>query len=118
MPLLGTLVEATNKIMGMLGGPLLGVFLLGMLTKRATSTGALLGAFFGSMALAYVVFETKVSFMWYALLGCIATFILGYLFSLATGRPTAEQIQGLVYRPAMAAPDEEPETDETPTTAE
>ena len=36
MPLLGTLIEATNKIMGMLGGPLLGVFLLGMLTKRAT----------------------------------------------------------------------------------
>lgn len=91
MPLLGTLIEATNKIMGMLGGPLLGVFLLGMLTKRATSQGALLGAFFGSLLLAFVVFQTKVSFLWYALIGCVATFVLGYLFSLATGRPKAEE---------------------------
>jgi SSS family transporter len=90
MPLLGTLVEATNKIMGMLGGPLLGVFLLGMLTRRATSQGALLGAFFGSLLLAFVVFQTKVSFVWYALIGCVATFVLGYLFSLATGQPEAE----------------------------
>ncbi len=91
MPLLGTLIEATNKIMGMLGGPLLGVFLLGMLTKRATSRGALLGAFFGSLLLAFVVFETKVSFLWYAAIGCVATFVLGYVFSLATGQPEAEE---------------------------
>lgn len=88
MPLLGTLIEATNKIMGMLGGPLLGVFLLGMVTKRATSQGALLGAFLGSLLLAYVVFNTEVSFLWYALIGCAATFVLGYLFSLPTGQPT------------------------------
>ncbi len=91
MPLLGTLIEATNKIMGMLGGPLLGVFLLGMLTKRATSRGALLGAFFGSLLLAFVVFQTKVSFLWYAAIGCVATFFLGYVFSLATGQPEAEE---------------------------
>lgn len=91
MPLLGTLIEATNKIMGMLGGPLLGVFLLGMLTKRTTSQGALLGAFFGSMLLAFVVFQTKVSFLWYALIGCLATMVLGYLFSLATGQAHAEE---------------------------
>jgi len=91
MPLLGTLIEATNKIMGMLGGPLLGVFLLGMVTKRATSQGALLGAFLGSLLLAFVVFNTEVSFLWYELIGCAATFVLGYLFSLATGQPHAEE---------------------------
>lgn len=106
MPLMGTLIEATNKIMGMLGGPLLGVFLLGMLTKRANSQGTLLGAFFGSLLLAYVVFQTKVSFVWYALIGCVATVVLGYLFSLATGKPTAAQIDGLVYRPGLAPPAE------------
>lgn len=91
MPLLGTLIEATNKIMGMLGGPLLGVFLLGMVTKRANSQGALLGAFVGSLLLAFVVFNTDVSFLWYALIGCVATFVLGYLFSLATGPAHAEE---------------------------
>lgn len=88
MPLLGTLVEATNKIMGMLGGPLLGVFLLGMLTKRTTAPGALLGAFFGSLVLAFVVFETSVSFTWYALIGCLATMLLGFLFSYITSQPS------------------------------
>ena len=108
MPLLGTLVEATNKIMGMLGGPLLGVFLLGMLTKRTNSVGALMGAFFGSLALAYVVFSTEVSFLWYAAIGCAATMILGYVFSLVTGPVLREKIEGLVYRPGVrSGPPEE-----------
>ena len=84
-------------IMGMLGGPLLGVFLLGMLSRRANSTGSLLGAFFGSVALAYIVFATKVSFLWYAAFGCLATMLLGYLFSLATGPTPKESTEGLVF---------------------
>ncbi len=107
MPLLGTLVEATNKIMGMLGGPLLGVFLLGMLSRRVNSSGALLGAFFGSIALAYVVFATKVSFMWYAAFGCLGTMAFGYLFSFATGRVPREKIEGLVFSWSLARTAEE-----------
>lgn len=107
MPYLGTLVEATNRIMGMLGGPLLGVFLLGMLNRRATAQGTLLGAFFGAVGLAYVVFNTDVSFMWYALFGCVGTFILGSLFSLATGTPPAQKVDGLVYSPGMAVAEPE-----------
>jgi len=109
MPRLGTLVEATNKIMGMLGGPLLGVFLLGMLSRRANSTGSLLGAFFGSVVLAYIVLATKVSFLWYAAFGCLVTMLLGYLFSLATGPTPKESTEGLVYRP----PQREPKQDDT-----
>jgi sodium-coupled monocarboxylate transporter 8/12 len=37
---LGTLVEASNKIGGLLGGPLLGVFFLGVLSRREWSGGA------------------------------------------------------------------------------
>lgn len=97
MPLLGTLVEATNKIMGLLGGPLLGVFLLGMLTRRATATGTLLGAFFGSVGLAAAAFGTKLDALWFAAFGCVGTFVLGYLFSLATGSPAVEKLRGLVF---------------------
>jgi len=91
MPHLGTLIEATNKIMGMLGGPLLGVFLLGIVTKRSTSGGTLLGALVGSAFLAYVIYATKVSFLWYALIGCVVTFVLGYVFSLVT-KPATEKV--------------------------
>ncbi len=99
VPLLGTLIEATNKIMGIFGGPLLGVFLLGLLTRRATSRGALLGGLVGSAALAYVVFATKVSFMWYAAFGTIATFALGYVFSLLEPAPARDKTDGLVWSP-------------------
>ncbi len=99
VPLLGTLIEATNKIMGIFGGPLLGVFLLGLLTKRATSRGTLRGGLAGSAALTYVVFATNVSFMWYAAFGTIATFILGYAFSLLEPAPAREKTEGLVWTP-------------------
>ncbi len=99
MPLMGTLVEATNKIMGLLGGPLLGVFLLGMLTKRANAQGTLLGAFVGSVGLTALAFGAKIDALWFSAFGCVGTFVLGYLFSLATGHPAMEKLQGLVYSP-------------------
>ncbi|MDQ3624734.1 MAG: sodium/solute symporter, partial [Verrucomicrobiota bacterium] len=40
---LGTLLEASNKIIGLVGGPLLGLFFLGILVRRATARGALIG---------------------------------------------------------------------------
>ncbi len=88
---LGTLVEASNKVMGLLGGPLLGIFFLGILTRRATGPGTLIGAVIGSSCLYYVAFHTEVSFLWYATFGMIVTMIVGYLASLLFPPPTAEQ---------------------------
>src|SRR6185312_4725296 len=40
---LGTLLEASNSVISLVGGPLLGLFLLGILVPRATARGALAG---------------------------------------------------------------------------
>ncbi|MEO6808889.1 MAG: sodium/solute symporter, partial [Isosphaeraceae bacterium] len=40
---LGTLLEASNSVIGLVGGPLLGLFFLGMLVRRCTARGALVG---------------------------------------------------------------------------
>jgi Na+/proline symporter len=84
---LGTLLEATNKIMGLFGGPLLGVFFLGVLARRANGPGALIGALIGGVAGTLVAFSNDwfsypISFMWIAFSAATVTFAVGWLASL------------------------------------
>jgi sodium-coupled monocarboxylate transporter 8/12 len=103
---LGTLVEASNKAMGLVGGPLLGLFLLGMFSRRANATGAIVGWFAGVLVLLPVCFLTKTSFLWYAMLGCVVTYVVGLACSLLLPPPPARQIDGLVV--GMPGPADQP----------
>ncbi len=87
---LGTLLEATNKVIGLVGGPLLGLFLLGILLKRATARGALIGWVAGLVLTLWVCFGTNISFLWYAMIGCLTTMVIGFAtswFEPAPGAP-------------------------------
>ena len=79
---LGTLLEASNSVIGLVGGPLLGIFFLGIFTRRVTARGALLGWLAGVGVLLAVWLATNVSFIWYTLIGCGSTLIAGCLVSL------------------------------------
>ncbi|MFM8619860.1 MAG: sodium:solute symporter family transporter [Opitutaceae bacterium] len=105
---LGTLLEATNKIISLVGGPLIGLFLLGMITARTTARGALIGWVAGFGATLWIAFGTKVSFLWWAATGTIVTCTAGYLSSLLEPPPADKQLDGLTWsrRPAREA--EEP----------
>ncbi len=86
VPHLGTIIQAVVTIMGLFGGPLLGVFLLGALSRRATGSGALLGAIFGAAAGAAVAFSrqlfaVEISFMWISFASTVVTYMIGQLFS-------------------------------------
>jgi Na+/proline symporter len=76
---MGSIVEAAMVVIGFFSGPLLGMFLLGMLSMRANSTGAILGALAGFMV-TYLV-RNHVSFIWIAVTGCVPAVLFGYLFS-------------------------------------
>ncbi len=93
---LGTLAEASVKGIGLVGGPLLGLFLLGMLFKRANVQGAVLGWFAGVIVLVPVCFATRISFFWYASIGCAATIITGLITSSFFPKPTVQQLDDLV----------------------
>ncbi|MGQ9729965.1 MAG: sodium:solute symporter family transporter [Candidatus Zipacnadales bacterium] len=95
---LGTLVEASNKAIGLVGGPLIGLFLLGMTTRRANDKGALLGWGAGLAVLIPLCFCTKVSFLWYALVGCVVTYGVGWIVSLFFAPPRDEQLEGLIVQ--------------------
>jgi len=72
------------KVIGLFGGPLCGVFLLGMLSKRANTTGVVAGLIFGVTAVAYVQTTTAVSYLLHAAVGIAGFMFAGYLISLIT----------------------------------
>lgn len=92
---LGTLLEASNKVMGLVGGPVLGLFLLGMLFKRTNAPGAVIGWLAGVGVLIPVCFHSDVSFLWYTLIGLIATLLAGWSTSWLFPPPLARQLNDL-----------------------
>ena len=76
------MLEKGLTIASLAYGGLLGVFLLGILTRRARQTGAILGMLCG-LALNICIWGfTRIAWTWYVTLGAIATFVVGYLASL------------------------------------
>jgi len=65
-------------------GALLGVFLMGVLTKRATQNGAIVGMVVGLITMVGVSTYTHVAFTWYVLIGTAVTFSVGMLASERT----------------------------------
>lgn len=112
---LGTLLEATNKVISLVGGPLLGLFFLGMFTTRANARGVLIGwgagfaimlgvSFAGTIAphftgdlAAALAWVGRISFLWWTLIGMGTTMVTGYLCSLPGTPPSPQQLDGLTW---------------------
>lgn len=76
----GTVLEAGLTIASVLYGALLGVFLLGVLTKRPGEWSAIIGMSAGWAAT--LLLRSQVAYTWYVIIGSITTFAVGYLTSL------------------------------------
>ncbi len=77
----GRVVEVGLQIASVAYGALLGVFLLGVLTKRATQRGAMVGMLFGFSVDLYLWRWTHVPWTWWVMIGSIVTFAVGYVSS-------------------------------------
>jgi SSS family solute:Na+ symporter len=119
----GELYQAANKILSAFFGPLLGIFLLGMFSKRASSAGVIIGAvtgiatslFFSFFSEApwlqeacgrifgtqFVAFFREVSWAWPSSFGIVAVVVVGYLASLVLPSQRTDQ-PPLTYRRVMA----------------
>jgi SSS family solute:Na+ symporter len=80
-------------------GCLLGVFLLGVVTERASERGAIVGMLFGFALNIYLWLFTGVAFTWYVVFGSMATFLVGYFASwlmpqASPGQPAFQSVQG------------------------
>ena len=83
----GRALEVGLSIASVAYGCLLGVFLLGVLTRRATESGAIVGMLLGFLLNLYLWLFTRVPFTWYVAAGCIATFATGYAASALLPKP-------------------------------
>ncbi|MGB6943567.1 MAG: sodium:solute symporter [Bryobacteraceae bacterium] len=86
----GSVLEAGLAIASILYGSLLGVFLLGLLTKRVQQTSAMIAMIAGLALMIYIRFETGIAFTWYVVIGTAATFSTGYVMSLFLREPSNE----------------------------
>jgi len=78
----GSLIEVVNKFGSFFYGSMLGVFALAIGTKRATGRGAFWGMLCGLASVAVVSNLTKISFLWYNVIGCVVVVAVGMLLSL------------------------------------
>src|SRR5262249_33324486 len=78
----GSLIEVVNKFGSFFYGSMLGVFVLAIGTKRATGRGAFWGMLCGLASVAVVSNLTKISFLWYNLIGCVVVLAVGMSLSL------------------------------------
>ena len=101
--------------MGYFAGGLLGLFLLGMLTKRANGHGAFIGAITGTLVVLMVtendfplprIYEwlgrEPIPFIWSTGVGLIVTVVVGYLISLAGRRPSPERLENTTFQRTAA----------------
>jgi SSS family transporter len=77
----GRVVEAGLQIASVAYGALLGVFLLGVLTKRANQSGAMIGMLFGLATELCLWLWTPVPWTWYVAVGTVVTFFVAYAAS-------------------------------------
>lgn len=97
----GTVMETCMTVIGFFTGPLLAMFLLGVLTTRTNQPGLLLGAVAGIAASA-LTYTQGVSWLLWGPSGCGVTLVAGYLLSYFFPAPARETIELLtVWAPAQ-----------------
>jgi Na+(H+)/acetate symporter ActP len=77
----GRVVEVGLQIASVAYGALLGAFLLGVLTRKANQTGAMIGMLCGFGIDLYLWLGTKVPWTWWVMIGTGVTFSVGWLAS-------------------------------------
>lgn len=121
----GEIFAIMIELVNTFGAPLLGVFLLGMFTRRMTGAAAVLALIAGTLFTVYLMLmsrfealaaiawpmQERLSGVWTVTFGVAFTLVVGYLASFVLGRPkTKLELRGLVVglgTPGILSTDEE-----------
>jgi len=84
----GSLIEVVNRYGSFVYGSLLGVFILAILTRRATARGAFFGLIAGMAAVLTVAITLPwIEFLWHNLIGAVVVVVVGMSISYAQAQP-------------------------------
>ena len=93
-----TIIESVNKIGSLINGPLLAVFLMGILSARVNGPGAIFGlviGFFGNLCL--WKFAPDISWLWWNVIGFFVAYASGYVMSLMFAIPGKSKLATTTY---------------------
>jgi Na+/proline symporter len=77
----GALIEAVNIVGSLFYGGLLGVFVLAFFFKKVGANGAFFGVVAGEAAIFAAYLFTKISYLWYNVVGCVVVIAVGVMVS-------------------------------------
>jgi SSS family solute:Na+ symporter len=83
----GSLIEVVNRYGSLYYGSILGVFILAIMSKSATASGAFWGVIAGMAVVLTVAFATPIAFLWHNLIGAVVVVVVGLGISFVTPRP-------------------------------
>ena len=92
------LIDVITAIAGTALGMLMGVYLLGMLVRRANLPGMLCGVATGSVALSIANWHFEVPVQWLGLFSIVPTFLVGWMASWLFAPPSQTALEGTLWR--------------------
>jgi SSS family transporter len=91
---IGSLLEIANKLINAFTGPLFGIYLLAMFSRRATSMPTLVAGIAGTITSYFVAYHSTIGFMWPSSFGLAATLLVGWVLPrVSGGRPDAASLE-------------------------
>jgi len=94
---IGSLLEIANKLINAFAGPLFGIYLLAMFSRRTTATPALAAGIIGTATSYVVAYHTSIGFMWPSTFGLAATLIAGILLTFLSSVSASREAQKLTW---------------------
>ncbi len=85
-----SLWDQFSQIIGLFAGGLGGLFLLGILSKRANGTGAVAGLVLSGLIQYVVKSHTSIHLLLYTFTGLMSSLVLGYVVSVLMPRSTRD----------------------------
>ncbi|HUA20694.1 MAG TPA: sodium:solute symporter [Bryobacteraceae bacterium] len=77
----GALIQAVNIVGSLFYGSLLGVFVLAFFFKKVGANGAFCGVLAGEVAIFAADLFTRISFLWFNVIGCVVVVLVGMAVS-------------------------------------
>lgn len=94
-----TIIEAVNMLSSLMNGPILAAFLLAMFTRRTRNRPMAAGIVVGfAVNLVFWKWVPGVSWIWWNVIGAVATAIVAYGGSILIPGPLFDDQRGLVWR--------------------